>query len=67
MDARIKSGHDDFFACTPTLISNSKLVNKHSFAISPQVSREVWPARFALSNQRAQGMPGARCVRRVQW
>ena len=41
-----------------------------NFAISPHVSREVWPARSTLSNQGAQGMPvqraqempGARCV-----
>jgi hypothetical protein len=37
--------------------------HKHSFAISPQVLREVWPARSALSNQRARRMPGARCTR----
>jgi hypothetical protein len=37
---------------------------KYSFAISPHVLREVWPARSALCNQRAQGMPGARCARR---
>jgi hypothetical protein len=35
----------------------------HTFAISPLVSREVWPVRSALSIQRAQGMPGARCAR----
>src|ERR1700739_4272764 len=35
----------------------------YSFAISPHVLREVWPARSALSNQRAQGMPDARCTR----
>ena len=38
-------------------------VAKHSFAVSPHVLREVWPARFALRNQRARGMPDARCTR----
>ena len=33
------------------------------FAISPRVSREFWLVRSALSNQRAQGMPGARYAR----
>jgi len=37
--------------------------SKYDSAISPHVSREVWPARFALSYQRAQGMPGVRCAR----
>jgi hypothetical protein len=36
----------------------------HSFAISPRVSREVCHPNPALSNQRAQGMPGARCARK---
>ncbi len=35
----------------------------HTSAISPRVSREVWPVRSALSNQRAQGKPGAGCTR----
>jgi hypothetical protein len=38
-------------------------VCRRSFAISPHALREVWPARSALSIQRAQGMPGARCTR----
>ena len=41
-------------------ISNS---SRHSFAISPHVLREVCFEFPALSNQRAQGMPGARCAR----
>ncbi len=40
---------------------------RRSFAISPRVSREFWPARSALFNQRAQGMPGARCARSRAW
>jgi len=44
-------------------ISNSSIVRKHSFAISPRVSREFCHQRPALCNQRAQGMPGARCAR----
>jgi hypothetical protein len=63
MDARIKSGHDECFCMHTDLISNSKLVSKHNFAISPHVSREGWPAGSALSLERAQGMPGARCAR----
>jgi len=45
------------------------MTGSYKFAISPRVSREAWPARSALSYQRAQGMPGARCARlpRVQW
>src|ERR1700722_10258419 len=35
----------------------------HSFAISPHLLREFYPDRSALSYQRAQGMPGARCAR----
>jgi hypothetical protein len=35
----------------------------YTFAISPHVLREVWSARFALIQQRAQGKPGARCTR----
>ena len=38
-------------------------IYKHGFAISPRATREVWPARFALLIQRAQGMPDARCTR----
>src|SRR6202158_3821698 len=36
---------------------------KHSFAISPHISREFCYERPALRNQRAQGMPGARRAR----
>jgi hypothetical protein len=39
------------------------MTTKHTFAISPRVSREVLPVRSALLRQRAQGMPGARCAR----
>jgi hypothetical protein len=35
----------------------------HAFAISPRNSREFCHQRPALSNQRAQGRPGARCTR----
>ena len=38
-------------------------ISRHTFAVSPRVSREVWPARSALCSWRAQGMPGARCAR----
>ena len=47
--------------------SNSHVVRARSFAISPLVSREAWPARSALSYKRAQGMPGARCARSRAW
>ena len=36
---------------------------RHASAISPPVSREVCHRCPALSNQRAQGMPGAQCAR----
>ncbi len=36
---------------------------KHGFAISPRLSREVCLKFSPLRNQRAQGMPGARCTR----
>jgi hypothetical protein len=35
----------------------------HDFAISPRVSREFCSELPALSEERAQGMPGARCAR----
>jgi hypothetical protein len=38
-------------------------INKHSFAISPHVLREVCHQCPALRNQRARGMPDARCTR----
>jgi hypothetical protein len=37
--------------------------DSYSFAISPRVSREFCQEHSALSSQRAQGMPGARCAR----
>ena len=37
--------------------------HRHSFAISPLLLREFCPERAALRDQRAQGMPGARCAR----
>jgi hypothetical protein len=36
---------------------------RHNFAISPQVCARFDPEFLALSHQRAQGMPGARCAR----
>jgi hypothetical protein len=36
---------------------------RHNCTISPRIPREFWPARSALSIERAQGMPGARCAR----
>ena len=43
-------------------ISNSAF-NKHSFAISPHDPREFCCEPFALRDQRARGMPGARSAR----
>jgi hypothetical protein len=37
--------------------------DRHKSAFSRHVSPEFWPAHSALSKQRAQGMPGARCAR----
>jgi len=37
--------------------------DKHGFAISPRISREFCYELPALSNQRAQGTPDARCTR----
>jgi hypothetical protein len=56
VDARDKPGHDE---CVGVYIS----FYKHSFAISPRISREFCWKRSALGSQRAQGMPGARCTR----
>jgi len=39
------------------------MVEKHTFAISRRNSPEVCHQRHALSNQRAQGKPDARCTR----
>jgi hypothetical protein len=50
------------FAHPTQPISNS-IICRRSFAISPHVLREFDPDRSALGNQRAQGMPGARCAR----
>jgi hypothetical protein len=49
----------------PSWASRSYAVSgySHSSAISPRVSREVCHQFPALSNQRAQGMPGAQCAR----
>jgi hypothetical protein len=68
MDARIKSGHDGCalwrdrspaFRTDPKFIFKQPLRCKHSFAISPRVSREFCYQLAALSNQRAWGTPGA--------
>jgi hypothetical protein len=48
LDAPLEAGHDD---------RGTRL------RILAACLREFWPARSALSNQRAQGMPGARCAR----
>jgi hypothetical protein len=37
--------------------------DSYSFAISLRVAREFCQEHSALSSQRAQGMPGARCAR----
>jgi hypothetical protein len=42
-------------------------VRRHSFAISPRISRELWLGISVPSDQRAQGMPGARCARSRAW
>jgi hypothetical protein len=39
------------------------MTERHAFAFPPQVSREFSYSASALFNQRAQGMPGARCAR----
>jgi hypothetical protein len=39
-----------------------RLFNKHSFAISPHLTREVC-IDVVPRNEREQGMPGARCTR----
>ena len=44
-------------------LSNSPRVFKHSFAISPRLSREVCFRFLPLRDQRAQGIPGAQCTR----
>src|ERR1700682_2274349 len=56
MDARVKPGHDESNAYR-------QFVFNHSFAISPRLPREFCSQLPALSNQREQGMPGARCTR----
>ena len=56
MDARVKPGHD---MCVGVDIAS----RKHSFAISPRAAPELCWKFLALSNQRAQGRPGARCTR----
>jgi len=44
-------------------ISNSSILCRHGFAISRPDTPEFYPERLALRDQRAQGMPGARCAR----
>jgi hypothetical protein len=56
MDARVKPGHDE---CDCVAF----FIREHGFTVSPHVLREVDPELPALSYQRAQGMPGARCAR----
>jgi len=46
-----------------SIFQTAVFIRKHGFAISPRVSREFCHQRPALCNQRAQGMPGARCAR----
>ena len=50
------------FACTRAFIPIS-VVSSHSFAVSPRNPRESCFEFLPLRNQRAQGMPGARCAR----
>jgi hypothetical protein len=40
---------------------------EHSFAISPQILRELILNFPPSDDQRAQGMPGARCARSRAW
>jgi len=59
MDARVKPGHDGFVCkCKPTIS-----VSSHNLALSPRVRASFCSSRSPLRNQRAQGMPGARCTR----
>src|ERR1700733_9364776 len=55
MDARIKSGHDECVCVA--------LIYGHGFAISPNAFFARCSFIPALSELRAQGMPGARCAR----
>jgi hypothetical protein len=57
------AGMTSVFACTPTSFSNSGILCSHSFAISRPDVPEVCQKFPRPSNQRAQGMPGARCAR----
>src|SRR6266481_6294089 len=52
-----------FFVRWHGLLRFARNDKKHTFAFSPRVSREFCFEHSALSNQRAQGMPGARCTR----
>jgi hypothetical protein len=52
----------EWIASSLTLLAMTATI-KHGFAISPRMSREFWPLRSALLDQRAQGMPDARCAR----
>ncbi len=61
MDCFASLAMTEALAC-PLHISNSPPY-KHGFAISPRLSREVCFEVLPLRNQRAQGMPGARCTR----
>jgi hypothetical protein len=49
-----------------SLISNSSVSYRHNFAISPRL-RASFAGNVPPSNQRAQGMPGARSARSRAW
>jgi len=55
---------NDGGASLPTSHFKQPTVYRHGFAISPRLCARVLPEFPILWNQRAQGMPGARCTRR---
>jgi hypothetical protein len=90
MDARIKSGHDEFVcvhtnlnfqtAIETVIASEAKqssflscramdcfaslaMTAEYDFAFSPRIAPKFCYEHPALFDQRAQGMPGARCAR----
>jgi len=68
MDARIKSGHDECGLRArrePRRTQRIRISNssKYSFAFSPRDPREFCLDVPSPGDQRAQGMPGARCAR----
>jgi hypothetical protein len=67
MDCRVKPGNDSLRAVASDDGSDSLfkrvIANSHAFAISQHVFCSRFALTSALSKQRAQGMPGARCAR----